>query len=237
MVARNLDRGVLRSYYFLMNRTAAIVLFCVNALPVLCQNTASLHERAAIIWSPQPLLKFDDFYPTPTVKKEMIASLKVADVTIELEQDTKLEAMQQRFGGTIGAQGDASESLLWLCLHGSDKAGPWVLWLESGEIDGPYVGGFEWLRVPRSAQFDQRCAALPDTNRVELPVNLRLGAAVAKVLQTLGQPTYRKGHVLVYEHEHNETIRGEPFISDNSVIVGTRDGVVRAIAVNKTTSN
>jgi len=183
------------------------------------------------------LLKFDDSSPSATVKKEMIASLKVADVTIELEQDTKLEAMQQRFGGTIGAEGDASESLHWLCLRGSDEAGPWVLWLESGEIDGPYVGGFEWLRVPGFAQFDERCAALPDTSRVELPINLRLGISESRVVHLLGHPTYRKGRVLAYEHEHDEIIRGEPFISDNGVYVTIRNGVVWAIQVWKTTSN
>jgi hypothetical protein len=145
--------------------------------------------------------------------------------------------MQVMFGGTIGHVGDAGEWFQWLCLHGADDTGPWVLWLESGEIDGPYVGGFEWARVPRSSQFDERCAALPDASKVELPIQLRLSTPEASVLQLLGQPTFRKGNVLAYEHEHNETIRGEPFISDNGVYVGIREGVVWAINVWKTTSN
>ncbi len=167
----------------------------------------------------------------------MIASLRVSETTIPLEEETELETAQTMFGGKIGAQGDAADSLLWLCLHGSDAAGPWVLWLESGEIDGPYVGGFQWRRVSRSAQVDERCSALPDTSEVELPINLRLGTSEKKVIKLLGSPTSRRGDTLLYEHEHDELIRGEEFNSSNSLIVELRGGVVWAIQVNKTTTN
>ncbi len=169
--------------------------------------------------------------------KEMIASLRVSGVTITLEGESELEALPARFGGEIGSQGDAADSLGWLCLHGSDAVGPWVLWLESGEIDGPYVGAFQWHRVSRSAQFDERCSALPDTSEVELPVDLRLGSSEKKVIKILGHPTSRRGGTLLYEHEHEELIRGEEFSSSNIVIVELRGGVVWAIQVAKTTTN
>jgi hypothetical protein len=167
----------------------------------------------------------------------MIASLRVSDVTVLLEEDTKLEDVQARFAGKIGTQGDAGDSLSWLCLHGSDSTGPWVLWLESDEVDGPYVGGFQWRYVPRSAQFDRRCSALPGTTGVELPIDLRLGASEAGVIRTLGRPTSRRGDTLLYEHEHHELIRGEEFNSSNTVIVDVRRGVIWAIQVGKTTTN
>lgn len=190
------------------------------------------------IWAPQPLWKFDDrALPKATVPKEMIASLRVSGVTITLEEDSELEALPRMFGGEIGSQGDAADSLGWLCLYGSDSAGPWVLWLESGEIDGPYVGAFQWRRVSRSAQFDERCSALPDTSEVKLPIGLGLGSSEAKVIRILGRPTSRRGNTLLYEHEHDKLIRGEQFFSSNVVIVALRGGVVWAIQVAKTTTN
>jgi hypothetical protein len=217
----------------------AVALFCFESYLSFAQAVIHpLQKHGPPIWAPQIIWKFDDhFQPKPTVPKEMIASLRVSGVTIPLEEYAKLEDMQTRFGGKIGVEGDAADSLLWLCLHGSDAAGPWVLWLESGEIDGPYVGGFQWRRVSRSAQVDERCSALPDTSEVELPINLRLGMSEKKVIKLLGSPTSRRGDTLLYEHEHDELIRGEEFKSSNSLIVELRGGVVWAIQVNKTTTN
>ncbi|SRR5579864_6543022 len=218
-----------------MNRTLAIVLFCITALPVLCQNTASLHGAVATIWSPQPLLKFDNVLPEATVRKQMVTSLRVSDVTVTLEH-TELQGMQTRFGGEVGSEGDAATSLGWLCLHGSDAAGPWVLWLESGEMDGPNIGAFQWRRVASTAEFDERCQGLPDgKSKVELPISLRLGIPEAEVVRMLGRPSSRKDGTLPYEHEHKESIRGESYTSLNVVIVVIRNGVVWAIEAHQTT--
>jgi hypothetical protein len=42
---------------------------------------------------------------------------------------------------------------------------------------------------------------------------------------------------LLYEHEHDELIRGEQFFSSNIVIVVLRGGVIWAIEVTKTVTN
>jgi hypothetical protein len=165
----------------------------------------------------------------------MITSLTVSDVTVTLD-DTELQAMQARFGGEIGSEGDAAESLGWLCLHGNDAAGPWVLWLESGEMDGPSIGAFQWRRVVTNSEFDERCQALPETrSNVKLPINLRLGTPKAEVIQRFGRPTSQKDGTLLYEHEHKESIHGEPCTSLNLVIVVVRNGVVWAIEAHQTT--
>jgi hypothetical protein len=220
------------------HRRFAITLFFAAACSLSAQTIAPgppLDESA--IWRTQPLLRFDDGPALrPTVPKEMIASLRLSDVNVPLEH-IELQALQIRFGGKIGEEGDASNWHAWLCLHGSDTVSPWVLWLESSEIDGPYVGGFELRRVSRSAQFDERCAALPDTARIEMPIDLSLGTSKTKVISLLGRPTARVGDVLLYEHEHNELIRGEEFTSDNNVTVELRNGVVSAIDVTKTTQD
>jgi hypothetical protein len=222
-----------------MNRFFAMALFFVAAWSASAQTIApapALDESK--IWGPQPLLRFNDGPALrATVPEEMIASVRVSDVNVVLEQDLELQALQIRFGGKIGAEGDAANWHAWLCVHGSDTGGPWVLWLESSEIDGPYVGGFQLRRVPRSAQFDDRCAALPDAAKIEMPIDLALGTPKTKVISLLGRPTARVGNVLLYEHEHNELIRGEEFSSFNSVMVELRDEVVSGIEVAKTTTD
>ena len=192
------------------------------------------------IWQPPSLPSFLlklDSYPAGTVSNPMITSLNISNVQIVLEE-TELKTAQARLGGDIGQKGDASEYNAWLCLHGVDERGPWVLWLQSGEIDGPYIGGFQWRRAPPEAQFDRRCQALGEADsQIKMPTGLRLGISEAKVLHTLGKPNLRKGDTFLYEHEHNGTIGREPYTSVNSVIVELRHGLVWAIYVDKTTSS
>lgn len=135
-----------------MSRMVAVTLLCLGIYSASAQTVARPPQKhAPPVWAPQFIWKFDHHaLPKGTVPKEMIASLRLSGVTITLEGESELEALPARFGGEIGSQGDAADSLGWLCLHGSDAVGPWVLWLESGEIDGPYVGGFQWRRVARS---------------------------------------------------------------------------------------
>jgi hypothetical protein len=227
------------AYHLSMSQIVAVALFCLAVCPAFAQTTVRQPtDDAPTIWAPPILWRFDDnSVAKATVPKELIASLRVSGFTILLEEDDKMETLQTHLGGVIGVQGDAADSLRWLCLHGNDAAGQWVLWLESGEIDGPYVGGFQWRRVSRSARFDERCSALPNTSEVELPIDLGLGTSEAKVIQILGRPTSRRGNTLLYEHEHDELIRGEQFTSFNTVIVALRRGAVWAIDVIKTTTN
>jgi hypothetical protein len=151
---------------------------------------------------------------------------------------TQLTAVQRRLGGTIGSRGDAGDALHWLCFHGTDGKGGWLLWLESGEINGGAVGGFRWQRAGRTARFDARCRALPDGRRgVELPITLQLGIGEAGALHTLGSPTKRLGGTLLYLHEHEETIHGEPYTATNTLAVLLRGGVVWAIEAWKSTSS
>jgi hypothetical protein len=175
--------------------------------------------------------------PEATVPKQMIATIHVSDFAIVLE-DTELQAVREHLGGQIGSQGDAGEALGWLCLHGTDAMGGWVLWLKSGEIDGPNVSGFQWQRVTSSAQFDARCQALPEgSSNVALPIELRLGTTEAQVLEILGPPSARTGNNLIYVHEHEQSIHDQPYTSVNSVIVVLRNGIVWGIEVEKTTTS
>ena len=192
-------------------------------------------EAGQSFWEPLGVVPSLAPLPRPSVSREFITRLRVANSNVILEKTTMKE-VQARLGGTVGHRGDASESLDWICFHGTDLSGRWVLWLESGEIHGDTVGAFELRRIPPSAILDDRCGVLPSPNsRVILPVALQLGAREAQIVQALGAPTVKRGDVLVYLHEHQETIRRQVFSASNVLAVFVRGGVVEAIEVWKTT--
>ncbi|MGB0065633.1 MAG: hypothetical protein WBP85_14420 [Terracidiphilus sp.] len=169
---------------------------------------------------------------------EIINSLKVGDWPIVLET-TELLAAQKHFGARLGYSGQTSEALGWICLYRLDMNAPWALWLYSGEIDGPAISGFEWQRLENGAKMDHRCKALDaKMGTVELlPDPLHLGMTEAEVERFLGKPTKKYRNSVLYFHEHDLTIRKEPYTLDNDVLVVYKDGRVWAIAANHTTSS
>jgi hypothetical protein len=190
----------------------------------------------AMIWEP-PTAEFWQSVPNAnaTVPKEMVSKIVVSGAPVILET-TQLRAIATRFGASIGARGEAGNSVRWLCFRGSNPGGKWALWLESYEIDGRTVGGFQWQRISNGAVFDRRCRML-NAGSVELPGGLRLGLIKEEVKTILGEPTARQGDRAVYVHSHKESIRGEPFTSVNVVEVLFREGKVQAIGVSKTTTD
>ncbi len=193
-------------------------------------------EGGRISWQPLPI-EFPDVAPQPTVAKEMVRHMKVANWPITLET-TKLTDAQRRFGGVLGHSGDAGESLGWLCLYRRDGSDGWVLWLESAEIDGESIGGFVWLRMSSDQKIDSRCKALNAEQGIDIsPVPLRLGMTKSQVEQLLGKPSGRYHNTFMYFHEHERTIGNTPYTWDNSIDIVYRNGVVWAIHGSLTISS
>lgn len=167
----------------------------------------------------------------------MIGSLRVGGMSIILEE-TKLDDARKHFGAGIGGRGDAGDAEAWVCLHGSDDDGPWMFWLTSGEIDGPSIGGFQWRRLSPDEMPDRRCPLLSKkSGGIELPAAIHLGIEEQEVRQILGRPTFEKGKLLIFSHEHRRVIRGETFYVSNNIAILVREGVVWAIEVAKSTGD
>ncbi len=189
---------------------------------------------ARVIWEP-PNWNFPQDVKA-TVPREMLSKLRVANVAVTLEK-TKLDNVEQLLGGTTGASGDAGDAVKWLCFQGMDGGDRWILWLQSGEIDGPSIGSFQWQRVSTDAKIDRRCRALGRTATVRLALPLSLGMNEADVLKVLGTPSFRRGEKLIYLHEHEESINAVQYDSSNIVMVRVHGGAVTSVAVSKTTSD
>ncbi len=209
-----------------------IVLACVSS----AQVTQSKPSAIKVIWSP-PRIGWQDNPPSPTVPKEMIGTLRIDNMPINLEE-TKLEDARKHFGGTIGSRGDAGDAEAWLCLHGSDVNGPWIFWLTSGEIDGPSIGGFQWRRLSSSEKPDRRCRSLPNEGGgIRLPLAIHPGMTKLEVQQILGMPTYVRNNTQFFSHEHQRIIGKETWTVSNDMALVFRYGVVWAMEVAKTTSD
>ena len=217
---------------------SSIMLLCLilYSTEFFAQTQRNGPGKDAILWSP-PKMGWPDQLPRPTVPKEMIGSLRVANMPIILEETT-LEGVQKRLGGTLGSRGDAGEAEAWLCFCGSDSEGPWIFWLTSGELDGPAISGFQWRSLSPGERPDRRCRQLSlGSGRIELPLAIHLRMTEMETRRILGIPTIVRGKLLIFSHEHKQVIRGETYSVSNDIAVALRDGVVWAIEVAKSTSN
>lgn len=210
-----------------MRRVICTALLCLLACTLRAQTSSNL--KNGLVWKP-PKIQKSEALPKGTVSKLMVKAVRIADLNVEL-QETKMKDVQERFGGTFGNEGDAGDALEWLCLSGRDAAGRFVLWLKSGEMDGPWIGSFQWMRVPDQARFDARCGTLSEADRVKLTLPLHLGVSESQLFEVLGQPTVRNGNVLLYVYEHDDSDKNGPYTVLNTVSIVLKDGAVWAIEV------
>lgn len=200
------------------------------------QASNGQEEATPIPWQPYKM-QFPSVAPPPTIPKEMVSRLKVANWPITLET-TSLADAQRRFGGSLGHSGDAGDFLQWLCLYKRNADDGWVLWLTSGEIDGGSIGGLVWLHMGANQKVDSRCTELSaEQATVTLPIPLKLNMTRDTVEQLLGKPSGSFHETFTYLHEHKGTIKRTPYTWENSIEIVYRRGLVQAIQVDLTISS
>jgi hypothetical protein len=160
----------------------------------------------------------------------MINRLQVGSTAIVLNE-TSRAAAQKLLGGTVGIHGDGGDWEAWLCYHGRNSRGPWILWLSSSEVDNENVDGFLWMRPSANESVDSRCKLIPGDNPVRLPIALQPGMRESEVRQVLGKPTLASDNLLEYSHEHHKTINQLDFTVTNDVNVVFDNGTARLIQV------
>ncbi len=205
----------------------ALVFLALTAFAQTTQQSKSHSSR--VVWEPP------DWNVPQNVKgngrREMLTSFRVSGYAIVLEQ-TEMKDVQRRLGGEIGSrETDSSE---WLCFHGANETGRWVLWLENDEISESLVGAFQWRQLSESDVLDPRCQSLRrEDSMITLPLPFTLGAMESQVLKSLGSPAARDSDRLIYLHEYGSG----SYVSSNNVIIRLRNGAVWAIQASKTTSD
>jgi len=201
-----------------MRKRTLVVIIC-SALV-----TAVVHAQDKPLWEP-PRIGVPSIAETaqPNHVQDLVSKITIGSFNVLLE-DTPLEQVGTHFSATIGRSGDAGESLAWVCLHGQDRIGQWVLWIESGEIHGPMTGGFLLMRRTANNRLDSRCKPAGN-GRISLPIPLSLGMSRAQVVAALGPPISPSGSHLFYYHHHVVRLSpkagsaAEPFDLSNSLYI------------------
>jgi hypothetical protein len=165
--------------------------------------TAIARGQATPIWEPPSIgVPFIPETEHPSGAQELVSEIAIGSFNVVLEK-TLLEQVGTHFRAFTGHSGDAGESLDWVCLHGQNRIGQWILWIESGEIHGQTVGGFLLLQRTANDKLDSHCKSVENA-RISLPIPLSLGMSRAQVVAALGPPTSQSGSHLFYYHLNPE---------------------------------
>lgn len=136
----------------------------------------------------------------PTVVKRLATGFSLGAFAGRFEQ-TRLGAVRDAVGGTIHHQGDAGESVYWLCYRRAQHR----LWVVSGgEIGGPDHRVTEVVAelIEKDTGASTDCATIPEKFApLVLDGKLRLGMSRAEVVRALGPPSKSEAAQVVYSHQ------------------------------------
>jgi len=166
----------------------------------------------------------------------MIGKLQVGSTPIVLNE-TSRAAAQKTLGGTEGTRGDAGDWEAWLCYHGRNSNGRWILWLLSSEVDNENVSGFQWMQLSPGQLPDHRCKLIPGDRPVSLSIAILPGMSESEARRVLGKPTLVSGNLLEYSHEHDQSINQLNYTVTNDVNLVLERGRVRSIQVWRSVIN
>jgi len=163
---------------------------------------------------------FQDEYRNPSLRFRPATRLSLGKFVAYFEK-TKLAQVRKAVGrGTIAHQGDAGDSMYWLCYAAASAEPPQRLWVMShGEMGGPEmeIGGVMAEEVPPTATVNSGCPALPSTSMpLSVDRGIWLGTTQQTLLSKLGRPSAVRGDWLDFLHEGK--LRGkDPFGSSETV--------------------
>lgn len=158
--------------------------------------------------------------------------LRIGELSVVWNTTSLHDVMTAIGSGEIDTQGDAAESLSWLCYTLSDTTPAQRLWLTSSEMGGgAVIDGFAALET--QAPAEPLCPRLP---RRFLPVRLAnglwLGAAAAQVRKVLGEEKV-PGQLQLYVHTQDS---GDQLVRA-MMAVATKHARLTAMHLNYSTSD
>jgi hypothetical protein len=127
---------------------------------------------------------------TVNVLTDPVQPIHFGQLTVVLEQTTLAEARSRLGPGEIFHNGDAGESLAWICYAFTSGGVDQTVWLSSSEMAGGDV-----IDGVTALQFDPKSPAHRDCTRlagnpgpIQLANGLWLGGTGTQVLAALGKP-------------------------------------------------
>lgn len=184
--------------------------------------------------------------PSPTLKSSPVSSVALGPVTIYFDKTTLGKALGKIKVGNISHEGDAGESVYWLCYSLTGPEGPERMWLLShGEMGGPahVISGV--VAQVSSAAPAADCPELPPSLRpVRLDDKTWLGTPISAVLKKHGKPSLQREPWTHYESRRElpgdpraKAFRAETFYELGSFSVRSQSGKVVELWATKSASD
>lgn len=173
-------------------RTTLFLLLLLFAIPA---NDCSAQTP------PPPLYEHALERVPPTVVKRLATRFSLGAFAGRFEK-TQLGAVRQAVGGgTIQHQGDAGDSIYWLCYRRAQHR-LWVV--SSGEMGGPDHVVTEIVEefTESGAETSTDCAIIPEKfSPLVFDGKLHLGMSRSEVVTALGPPSKSEADQMVYSHD------------------------------------
>ena len=205
--------------------------------PVVC--VASLVVPwVGLAQTPPPPHPFEAMRWPATMRSKPASGITLGNLSLTFEHQ-KLEDVRVRSPGSkISHQGDAGESMYWLCFTLANP--PARLWITShGEMGGPdhAITGVSLSRMKRTTPSSD-CPHLPQgLQPVKIGAPVNLGTTEVEVVRKLHAPSYRSDGWWSYDFLGKRTgACSEGFEVMNWLVIGFADGAVETISAGQVTS-
>lgn len=177
--------------------------------------------------------------PISTSRNELgPASAHLGTVSILLGE-TKLTDVSRVIGsGAIMQQGDAGDSLSYLCYTLDGKGASERLWLKSSELGGgEYIDGLMFITLKTTNDTD-KC---PIIDLSAWPVALDNGVAMGMdkddLIQKLGEPSKRAGNFMAYRYHTVRVQNGVKYDVNGHLHLHITEGKLDGFSVDHTETN
>lgn len=212
--------------------------------PAVRLAAAVLAAAVGLAGAAPPPFPFKDGLAPATLKQRPATVLNLGAYAIHFEQTAMREVVRTVGTGAIHHQGDAGDSLDWICYRIPGPA-PQLLWITSGELQGGQVVDSVVARFDAAMPAD--CAELPERFRgVTLDHGLWLGSTQAAVQVALGPASAARDAWLQWcfeakgrdEHhdEASNTTAGVDYDESSSLVLRLDGGQVAALFAAKDTT-
>jgi hypothetical protein len=139
-----------------------------------------------------------------SMKRQPSTILQMGALRVRFERTTLNDVRSAASVGEIAHQGEAGESIYWLCYTNLSATQVERIWIiADGEMGGPehYVTSISAEILP-DASVSGDCPELPNKLKpLSLDQHLWLGASESGATAKLGTPSYRKGTWKSYDFE------------------------------------
>ena len=152
--------------------------------------------------TPPPLAPFNAISWKPTSTTKLSTGIKMGSFEVKWEETTLASVLDAAGLGAIQHQGDAGESVYWLCytIEGPNSHRLWVM--AHGEMGGPeHAVTNITAEALKGAKAEKDCPALPaKLQPVALSQGLWVGASETNAQKALGKPSHTEGPWRSFDH-------------------------------------